>query len=74
MDGVKEMMTKTPFVFTMNKQAMIAGFKEGILKMRVGGKTRLFIPYYLAYGEAGGGPFPPKADVIFELEVVKVGK
>ena len=65
---------KKPFVFVMDKQPMIAGFTEGILKMRKGGKCRLFIPYYLAWGEKGSGPFPPKADVIFELEVLKIGK
>ncbi|MDG2193349.1 MAG: peptidylprolyl isomerase [Polaribacter sp.] len=65
---------KKPFVFVMEKQPMIPGFTEGILKMRTGGKSRLFIPYYLAWGEKGTGPFPPKADVIFELEVLKVGK
>lgn len=65
---------KAPFTFTMSVQPMIAGVKEAALKMREGGSVRLFIPYYLAYGEAGGGPFPPKADVIFDMEVVKVGK
>jgi len=65
---------KKPFVFVMDKQPMIAGFTEGILKMKKGGKCRLFIPYYLAWGEKGTGPFPPKADVIFELEVLKIGK
>jgi peptidyl-prolyl cis-trans isomerase A (cyclophilin A) len=34
----------------------------------------LFIPYYLGYGEAGGGLFPKKADLIFDLELLKVGK
>lgn len=53
---------------------MIPGVTEGMLKMREGEKARLFIPYYLAYGENGGGPFPPKADVIFDVEIVKVGK
>ena len=53
---------------------MIPGVKEGMLMMREGEKARLFIPYYLAYGEKGGGPFPPKADVIFEVEIVKIGK
>jgi len=64
----------TPFVFNMSKRKMIEGVTEAILKMRVGGKARLFIPYNMAYGEKGGGPFPPKSDVIFELEVLKVGK
>ena len=63
-----------PFLCEMSKQPMIAGFTEGVLKMKVGGKARLFIPYYLAWGEKGGGPFPPKADVVFEIEVLKVEK
>lgn len=71
---IKSTEGATPFTFTMDKQPMITGFKEAILKMRVGDKSRLFIPYYLAYGEAGGGPFPPKADIIFELELLKVGE
>lgn len=63
-----------PFKFTLDKRPLIPGVKEAIMKMRVGGKARLFIPYYLGYGEAGGGPFPKKADLIFELELLKVGK
>ena len=65
---------RQPFTFTMNAQPMMAGFKEGALMMREGEKSRLFIPYYLGYGERGGGPFPPKADLIFEFEILKVGK
>ena len=71
---IQSTVGSTPFTFTMDKQPMIAGFKEAILKMRVGDKSRLFIPYYLAYGERGGGPFPAKADIIFELELLKVGE
>ncbi|TVZ57368.1 cyclophilin family peptidyl-prolyl cis-trans isomerase [Lutibacter sp. Hel_I_33_5] len=56
------------------KRPMIAGFKEGVLMMREGERARLFIPYYLAYGERGGGPFPPKADIVFDVEILKVGK
>ena len=43
-------------------------------KLRQGEKARLFIPYYIAYGEKGGGHFPPKADIIFEVEILKVGQ
>ena len=53
---------------------MISGFKEGLLQLREGERARLFIPYYIAYGPDKFGPFPPKADLIFEVEILKVGK
>ena len=65
---------RTPFVFTLSKQPMIAGVKEAILKMKQGGKARLFIPYYLGYGERKYGPFPAKSDLVFDIEIIKVGK
>jgi cyclophilin family peptidyl-prolyl cis-trans isomerase len=65
-----------PFTFTLNdpQRPMITGFKEGLLSLREGEKVRLFIPYYIAYGEDAFGPFPKKADIVFEIEVLKVGK
>ncbi|KGL63690.1 peptidylprolyl isomerase [Polaribacter sp. Hel1_85] len=65
-----------PFVCQLNdeQRPMIAGFKEGVSKMREGEKVRLFIPYYLGYGEAKYGPFPAKSDLVFEIEVLKIGK
>tara|TARA_R110001632_G_scaffold66891_4_gene157355 strand:+ start:18457 stop:19554 length:1098 start_codon:yes stop_codon:yes gene_type:complete len=75
-DGTKVQSTEggTPFEFTYDKRPLITGVKEAISKMREGGKVRLFIPYYLGYGENGGGPFPKKADIVFDLELLKVGK
>ncbi|PWG04225.1 peptidylprolyl isomerase [Polaribacter aquimarinus] len=65
-----------PFSLTLSdpQRPMIAGFKEGLLKMREGEKARLFIPYYIGYGEEAFGPFPKKADLMFEVEVLKVGE
>ena len=63
-----------PFVFTLDKQPMIAGVTEALLDMREGDKKRLFIPYYLGYGEELYGPFPQKSDIVFDLELIKVGK
>ncbi len=51
---------------------MIPGFKEGAQQMNVGDKAVLFLPSHLAYGERGGGPIPPNADLIFELEILEI--
>ncbi|MFX0558340.1 peptidylprolyl isomerase [Maribacter sp. CXY002] len=51
---------------------LIAGFREGLLTMKVGDKVRLFIPPHLGYGEQGGGPIPPNADLVFDVEVTGI--
>lgn len=48
---------------------LIAGFREGLLTMKVGDEVRLFIPSHLGYGPQGGGPIPPNADLVFDLEI-----
>lgn len=62
-----------PMKMPYSKDAqMIPGFKEGVLKMKVGDKAVLFIPSHLGYGERGAGPIPPKSDLIFEIEIVSL--
>ena len=48
---------------------LIAGFKEGLLRMKIGDKVRLFIPPHLGYGAQGAGPIPPNSDLVFDLEI-----
>ncbi len=60
-----------PFPFTLGGHQVIPGWDQGFAGMRVGGKRRLFIPYQLAYGDAGRPPvIPAKADLIFDVELV----
>jgi peptidylprolyl isomerase len=59
-----------PFEFTQGRHGVITGWDEGFEGMHVGGKRRLFIPWQMAYGAAGRGPIPPKADLIFDIEFI----
>jgi peptidylprolyl isomerase len=63
---------KDPIQFVQGRRQVIAGWEMGFQGMRVGGKRRLFIPYQLAYGEAGRGSIPPKAELIFDVELLAV--
>jgi cyclophilin family peptidyl-prolyl cis-trans isomerase len=65
-----ENFSKEPVTFKMNQ--VIAGWTEGLQLMKPGGKARFYIPYTLAFGALGGGGIPPKADLVFEMELLKI--
>ena len=61
----------TPITFPYGAHQVIPGWDTGFQGMHVGGKRRLYIPYQLAYGEAGRPPvIPAKSDLIFDIELV----
>ena len=63
-----------PATFPVGAHRIIPGWDTGFEGMHVGGKRRLFIPWQLAYGERGApqGKIGPKADLIFDVELVAV--
>jgi peptidylprolyl isomerase len=55
-----------------DKDRLLPGWEEGIGMMNEGGKSRMVIPYELAFGETGGGMLPEGTPIIVDVELLKV--
>jgi len=61
------------FVFKLGAGTVIAGWDQGLVGMKVGGKRTLIIPAALAYGSAGAAPaIPPNAALVFDVTLSNI--
>ncbi|MDZ4832871.1 MAG: FKBP-type peptidyl-prolyl cis-trans isomerase [Candidatus Melainabacteria bacterium] len=60
-----------PFIFTIGSGQVVAGFEQGLMDMKVGGKRKLTIPPDLAYGSKGrAGKVPPNETLTYEVQLL----
>lgn len=66
--------TGQPVTFPLNQ--VIKGWVDGIPGMKVGGARRLLIPAAEAYGAnpPPGSGIPANADLVFDVQLIKIGK
>jgi len=61
---------RSPLDFKIGAGSVVPGFEQGVTGMKVGGKRTILIPASLGYGASGGGPIPPNAGLVFDVELV----
>lgn len=58
--------------FILGNEDVIAGWDQGLIGMREGGRRQLVIPPDLAYGPSGGGPIGPDETLVFVVDLISV--
>ena len=65
-----------PFVFSLGAGQVIQGWDRGVRGMQAGGVRKLTIPPELAYGDrpVGGGLIPANSTLVFEVQLLEIGR
>jgi len=74
-DGTKfdSSYKREPFSFRLGKGKVITGWEATVGGMKVGQQVIVKIPPKYAYGDKQTGPIPPNSNLIFYIELLKLG-
>lgn len=62
-----------PYEYEIGGDGAMIGLDQALLKMRPGEKAKVYLPYFLAFGEMGQAPLiPPYSNIMIDLELVRV--
>lgn len=63
-----------PSFLVVGNNYFIASFNQAMLKLSVGDKVYIRIPYHYGYGEEAAGNVPPKTNLIYYIEIINIIK
>lgn len=58
---------------TFKVNAVVKGWTEALMQMKVGEKRRIVLPYTLGYGTSGSGSINPYSTLIFDVQLISFG-
>ncbi len=64
----------SPFRFILGRGMVIDGWEEGLVGMQQGSRRLLVLPPGLAYGAGGQGMIPPNATLVFDVQLLELGR
>ena len=64
---------QNPLEFELGIGQVIKCWDIAVERLSLGEKIKIICPYDLAYGERAAGIIPPKSDLVFTMELMKIG-
>ena len=64
-----KMLMDVEGTYALGKHELPGGVEWNLDELHPGGKARMYIPWYVAYGQQGNEHIPPYENVIIEIEV-----
>jgi peptidylprolyl isomerase len=61
-----------PFTFQLGAGAVIKGWDQGVVGMKVGGRRQLIVPPSLGYGDQPQGPIVANETLVFVIDLLSV--